>query len=325
MTQHQISISEARQQIRALSRALQRLFVGRSEAIDIILLSALASEPLLLLGAPGTAKTAIVKAFAAHIGLAQGELFDYLITRYTEPSEILGPVDLKALRGGRYLRRTQGKLPTAIMAFFDEIFSANSAILNTLLSILNERIFYQDGQPEPVATEIFIAASNYIADDPELYALRDRFLLKLELEPVKHHLFDQLLRTGMIQDIDRRNRRPIAPLCSLDTFRTLREHIDADIYRYCEQDLDDPLFPAPIRRMFERMLFALDGDGYAQISDRSAIKLYRIIRFHAFVFGSGEVQSQDLFLFAYTPARQELISPLRQRVTALLQLEDPQR
>ncbi len=96
----QLTIAEARQQVRTLTRALQREFVGRNEAVELLVLAAVAGEPLLLIGPPGTGKTALIKAFAARLGLAKDDFFDYLITRYTEPSELLGPIDLKALREG---------------------------------------------------------------------------------------------------------------------------------------------------------------------------------------------------------------------------------
>lgn len=318
-----LSISEAREQVRLLSRTLQRSFVGRDEVIRMMILTAVAGEPLLLLGPPGTAKTSLVKMFAARLGFSEHTLFDYLLTRYTEPSELLGPIDLNALKEGRYLRKIEGKLPSASMAFIDEIFRANSAILNTLLSILNERCFYQDGRAEPVATEIFIAAANRISEDSELSALRDRFLIKVSLGDIKHQHLDDLLRLGMLQDLERRLHRQIPAVSSLQTLRQLREHLDETLLSCFEKDQDDPWFPLACRRLYERLLLSLDGEGYASISDRSAVKLYRLIRFHAFLFGNGEVQHQDMFLFAYTPARQDVTEELRQRVTALLAMESP--
>ena len=87
-----------------------------------------------------------------------------------------------------------------------------------------------------------------------------------------------------------------------------------------EQDRDDPLFPSDMRRLFERLVLSLDGEGYARMSDRAVIKLYRLIRFHAFLMGRGEVQHEDLFLLSYTAGRQDHLEPLRQRVATLLDL-----
>src|SRR3974377_532198 len=99
--------------------------------------------------------------------------------RFTEASEWNGPIDINQLREGRYVRREQGKLPTARLAFLDEIFHSNSALLNILLTIINERKFYQDGVPQPVRLRVLFAATNEIPEQGELSALKDRFVLKV--------------------------------------------------------------------------------------------------------------------------------------------------
>ncbi len=316
----ELSVAEARQQVRQLMRSLQRDFIARDEAIELLILTAVAGEPLLLVGASGTAKTALVKAFMERLGLNSSELFDYLLTRFTEPGELLGPIDIDQLRKGRYLRKIEGKLPSAKVVFIDEIFKANSAILNTLLSILNERVFYQDGQEMPVATEIFVAATNKITEHSDLEALRDRFLMKVELKEVKHTYFSDLLKQGLILDLSKRLGRKQGKGAALSIFSQLRAHLDRELLEYFEHDRDDPLFPTEMRLLFERMVLSLDAEGYTRLSDRSVIKLYRLIRFHAFLMGSGEVKREDLFLLAYTAKRQDRLSPLRQRVTSLLEL-----
>ena len=93
--------------------------------------------------------------------------------------EIIGAIDISELREGRYIRRKEGKLPTARLAFLDEIFKSNSAILNILLTIINEQKFYQDGEPEPVPLRVLFAATNEIPEQGELAALKDRFVLKV--------------------------------------------------------------------------------------------------------------------------------------------------
>src|SRR3954464_9096005 len=154
-------------------KSLGRFFIHKQELIDLMLVAAVAQEPLLLVGPPGTAKSDLVLKFKDALGLGEEDYFEYMLTRFTEPSEIIGPNDISQLPEGRYIRREQGKLPTARLAFLDEIFKSNSAILNILLTITNERKFYQHGVPQPVGLQVFFAAPNEVPEQAELAALRD--------------------------------------------------------------------------------------------------------------------------------------------------------
>src|SRR4029079_12939380 len=143
-----------RQRINRFRTSLGRFFVDKQEVIDLMVIAAVAQEPLLLVGPPGTAKSDLVLKFKDALGLADEDYFEYMLTRFTEPSEVIGAIDIKELREGKYIRRKQGKLPTARLVFLDEIFKSNSALLHHLSEILNERKFYQDGVPEPVPLRV---------------------------------------------------------------------------------------------------------------------------------------------------------------------------
>src|SRR5436190_24089777 len=93
--------------------ALGRFFVAKQEVIDLMVVAAIAQEPLLIVGPPGTAKSDIVLKFKDALGVAEEDYFEYMLTRFTEPSEIIGAIDIAKLRDGSYIRRKQGKLPTA--------------------------------------------------------------------------------------------------------------------------------------------------------------------------------------------------------------------
>jgi MoxR-like ATPase len=155
--------------------SLGRFLIGKQSLIDLMVVAAVAGEPLLLVGPPGTAKSDLVLKFKDALGLRDEDYFEYMLTRFTEPSEIIGPIDISELKGGSYIRRIEGKLPTCKLAFLDEIFKSNSAILNILLTIINERKFYQDGIPTPVPLRVLFAATNEIPEQAELAALKDRF------------------------------------------------------------------------------------------------------------------------------------------------------
>src|SRR5205823_14526870 len=146
----------------------------------------------------------LVLKFKDALGISEVDYFEYMLTRFTEPSEIVGPIDINLLREGRYVRREQGKLPTARLAFLDEIFKSNSAILNILLTIINERTFYQDGMPQPVNLRVLFAAPNEVPDQTELAALKERFPLKVESRSVQDEHFTGLIDLGLQSGSSRR-------------------------------------------------------------------------------------------------------------------------
>src|SRR3954468_4394433 len=132
------------QSLNQLRTELNARFPERREIIDGALCAVLAKEHVLLLGPPGTAKSALVRAIAQAF---DGTYFERLLTKFSTPEELFGPISLKALEQDRFARVTVGKMPEADFAFVDEVFKANSAILNALLSVVNERIFHNDGAP----------------------------------------------------------------------------------------------------------------------------------------------------------------------------------
>ena len=159
---------------------LESRFLERSELIRLLLLGMLSGENVLLVGPPGTAKSQLARAISQLFG--SEHWFDYLLTRFTTPDELFGPVSLQQLKQDQYVRKTKGYLPQAQFAFLDEIFKANSAILNSLLSILNERMYFNGREKEPVPLQFLIAASNELPEENEqLAALYDRFLIRYEV------------------------------------------------------------------------------------------------------------------------------------------------
>src|SRR3954463_2897282 len=207
-----------RKRLNHFRKSLGRFFVQKQDLIDLMLVAAIAQEPLLLVGPPGTAKSDLVLKFKDAIGLGEEDYFEYMLTRFTEPSEIVGPIDIAKLREGRYIRREQGKLPTARLGFLDEIFKSNSAILNILLTIVNERKFYQDGMPQPVRLRVLFAATNEVPEQGELAALKDRFVLKAESRSVQDDHFADLIDSGVRGEAFRGlNQKPWAEgHCTLD-------------------------------------------------------------------------------------------------------------
>lgn len=156
--------------------SLKSQFLERDSIIDALLAALLAKQHVLLLGPPGTAKSALVSSLCNTIDGAQQ--FQWLLTKFSTPEEIFGPISLSALQQDRVSRITTGKMPEAHIAFCDEIFKANSAILNALLTLINERVFYNDGRAQACPLNTMVGASNELPEGVELEALFDRFLLR---------------------------------------------------------------------------------------------------------------------------------------------------
>jgi MoxR-like ATPase len=315
-----------RKKINRFRQSLGRFFVNKQEIIDLMVIAAVAQEPLLLVGPPGTAKSDLVLKFKDALGLAEDDYFEYMLTRFTEPSEIIGAIDIKELREGRYIRRKEGKLPTARLVFLDEIFKSNSAILNILLTIINEKKFYQEGKPEAVPLRVLYAATNEVPEQGELAALKDRFVLKVQSRSVQDSYFQELIDSGLQAEAFRGlNQRPWAEgHCTLDdlvkanrylTFLFARKQTDPG---GAEQNDREVFFPADVFREYQRLVKTLVREDGIFISDRKLVKLYKLFRVRAWLFSGGTVSRDDLRLLAYLGETHTEIEHLRDKVPMLL-------
>ena len=165
--------------IQMLKNQLNLQFPERREIIDGVLTAVLCSEHVLLLGPPGTAKSALVRAIAQAFS---GTYFERLLTKFSTPEELFGPISLKALEQDRFTRVISNKLPDVEFAFVDEVFKANSAILNSMLTLMNERVFHNDGAPLACPLVTLFGASNELPEGKELEAMFDRFLLRFQVD-----------------------------------------------------------------------------------------------------------------------------------------------
>jgi MoxR-like ATPase len=249
--------------------------VDRESLVEVLGLAAVAGEHVLVIGPPGTAKSLAVRRFSTAL---QGRYFEYLLGRFTEPNEVFGPIDLRKLREGVVEVETAGMLPDAEIAFLDEVFLGSTAILNTLLGILNERTFRRGKTSQSCDLNLCVGASNSLPDDPQLGAFADRFLVRLFVDPVPDARLEDLLEQGW------KSQNP-APLPSFDDpMGALRRLASSSGNTSLEA----------VRPAIGSALRQLRAAGIP-ITDRRAVKAQRLIAASATLDGRDHATLSDLW------------------------------
>ena len=291
------SIPEMARRLQDGARQLEAQFLGKEEIIRLLFVSALAGEHLVMVGPPGTAKSALLRGFAQVI---EAQYFDYLLTRFTEPNEIFGPVDIKAFRDGTYRRRIEGMLPEAEVVFLDEIFKANSAILNSLLTLLNARRYTHGNLTVRVPLISLYAASNEVPTDEALSALFDRFLLRVRVDYLDSYHFRGLLQKGVELEAQGMNpdAEPLKPVVSADDLLQLQRNF-GKLLEFNEEFL----------ATFKGLVFQIRSEGVG-LSDRRIVKLLKLFAASAVFDGREEVNDSDFFVLRHvwnTPEQEEIL------------------
>jgi MoxR-like ATPase len=279
----------------ALSDAGRGL-VDREALVELVALAAVASEHALVIGPPGTAKSEAVRRVARATG---GDYFEYLLGRFTEPSELFGPVDLRKLRDGIVETETTGMLPEAQIAFLDEIFQGSTAILNTLLGILNERMFRRGHTRMGCPLRICVGASNELPEDESLAAFADRFLVRVFVDPIPDMLLEDLLEGGW--SVSRFSPNYKASMTDVDVLAELARTADV----------------SAVRPLIARAVRVLRSAGVA-LSDRRIVKVQRLVAAAAALAGRRHPGEADLWPIVFAVPTREQQSMAREALRDVL-------
>ena len=272
---------------------MKECFVGKDEVVDLLGVCLVGGENLFILGPPGTAKSALVQELASKL---DGHMFDYLLTRFTEPNELFGPFDIRRLREGDLVTNTEGMLPRADFVFLDELLNANSAILNSLLMVLNERIFRRGRETFTLPTLMVVGASNNLPQDDALGALFDRFLLRVRCDNVPTERLNEVLRAGWTRELAGAER-PTG--LQVDRIREIQAQLK-------EVSLEE------VRPTYVELIQRLRLAGI-KVSDRRAVKLQRMVAASALLCGRRRSVASDLWVLRYiwdSEEQQEVIAAL---------------
>ena len=271
---------------------MKETFVGKDEVIELLGVCLVARENLFIHGPPGTAKSALVQQMARRI---EGRVFDYLLTRFTEPNEIFGPFDIRELRDGNLVTNVEGMLPEATFVFLDELLNANSAILNSLLLVLNERVFRRGRETRKLPTLMVVGASNHLPEDEALGALFDRFLLRVNCVNVPDDSLTDVLRAGWQME----KKVATEPTISIQNVLDVQQLVPQVSF-------------GDVTQKYVELVGRLRQAGI-EISDRRAVKLQRTIAASAVLCGRMEADVSDMWVLRYiwdTVEQQEILESL---------------
>jgi len=279
--------SQTIQRLSQVARTLESTFLGKSESVRLMLIASIAGEHMVLIGPPGTAKSALIRLYAK---LVDAVYFEYLLTRFTEPNEIFGPIDIQAFRAGEYQRRMDGMLPQAEIVFLDEVFKANSAILNSLLSVLNERVYTVGGNVWKTPLISAFGASNEVPNDEDLMAVFDRFLLRVRSDNLDSYHFQDLLQKGLSHEVSKLAGSYDA-LQPVLTAKSLHDLQTAFAQRMRS-------FPEDFLSTYKGLVFQIRAEGVS-MSDRRAIKLLKLFAASAMLDGRPAPDNSDFFILRH--------------------------
>ncbi|MEM1510566.1 MAG: AAA family ATPase [Thermofilaceae archaeon] len=290
--------------VRKLEAELSSGFVGREEEARVAILALLTKQHAVFIGEPGTAKSALIRRLSQ---LVQCRFFYYLLSKYTVPDELIGAIDPIAYKQGKFVRNVQGKLPQAEVAFIDEVFKGSSETLNTLLNIMNERIFVDsDGTAYHCPLWSLYGASNEVPTDSELAAFYDRFLLRHFVRRIDASKLEQAIVHNITMNS---NPKPIATLQDIS-------RIYDEVTNYMVQNA------SAIAKVTSQLVIVLRQNGIF-VSDRTTVSpqhLPRLIATYSYVYNQ-DLRKSAIAVSKYVLPSEEALENYKKALDALIPVE----
>lgn len=265
--------------LRQVRETLEQIYVGRQNEVVAVLAGLLSGEPVILVGPPGTAKTAIIEALSR---LIDARYFYYLLNKFTEPDELLGPLDIVALRQGQYKRITSGRLPEAELIFLDEIFKASSAIRNTLLDIILNKRFLNGTAYVNLPVLAIYTASNEVSTDEEDQAFYDRLVIRAFVDYVAETEWEELVVRGVSTTYGNTN---LPKLANVEYVKQLQAATRQRAVAIAQTEA--------YRKKVIEALAELKKQGI-EVSDRRKVKLFAVISAVSIIWQEPQVSLDSL-------------------------------
>lgn len=303
-------VTGAQAKLNMIKKEMNEQFMERNAVIDCMMYALVSGQSMLMLGDPGTAKSKITYELCSRI--ENGNYFQWMLNKTSDPSELLGPYSIKEMENDKFMRITTGKLPEAHIAFIDECFKANAPVLNILLPIMNEKIFYNDGKPNDIPLMTMIGASNEGPEDESLNAFYDRFLFRINVHYVKDAANKKRMYTNYINE-----RRGIANLAGKTTI-TIEE------IKALTEASKNIIVPKEIINKFIKFINNLDKQSI-HVSDRRQNECLKILQASAIVHGRQQVGIDDFKALTYVLwDKEEQISFIESTITKMINPFDDQ-
>ena len=285
---------------------MNNIFVERDELIKLMELAIVTGTNLLMLGPPGTAKSAITYEMCGRIENAN--YFQWMLNKTSDPSEILGPFSVKEMENDKFMRITTGKLPEAHIAFMDEVFKSNAPTLNALLTIMNEHIFYNDGKPVDVPLISMFGASNEPPEDETLDAMYDRFIFRMNVQYIHDAANKKRMHSNYVD-----NRAGLLNLVNKTT-------ITLDEVKVLQEAAKSVKVPKDIINKFIRLISDLERQA-VHISDRRQNECFKVMQGSAILAGRNTVGLDDFKSLIYVLWEKEEHIPLIE--SSILKMVNP--